>query len=163
MSKIDEYLAEHEGVRLKPYFDCCGKPYRECTCKTKGNLTVCTGRNLDDVPFSMAENDLLRENDKQRALIACMQAFPWFKRLNGPRQDVVQMMAFNMGIDRLKGFHNALEAMAAGVFDVAAQEMLRSKWARQVGDGPGGREDRAEVLAEIMRTGAYPQKKASRG
>jgi hypothetical protein len=42
-------------------------------------------------------------------------------------------MCFNLDIDRLKGFVNALALMKVGRYDAAAAEMLDSKWAKQVG------------------------------
>ena len=59
-------------------------------------------------------------------------------------------MCFNLGINRLMKFVKALDLMRANRYDAAAQEMLDSKWAKQVGA-------RATRLAEIMRKGEFPQ------
>lgn len=152
MTLLQDMIDRHEGRRLKPYVDCCGKAWKLCTCKVKGKLTIGAGRNLDDVGISESECDLLRDNDIQAALVASVRAFPWFKRLNPSRQDAIVDMVLNLGVERFKGFQNTIEALAAGVYDVAAQQMLISKWARQVGA-------RATELAEMIRTGAYVPRK----
>jgi lysozyme len=58
-------------------------------------------------------------------------------------------MTFNMGIGRVLGFAAFLGALERGDYEMAAREMLASRWATQVGN-------RAVELAEIMRTGVDP-------
>jgi lysozyme len=55
-------------------------------------------------------------------------------------------MAFNLGLDRLLQFHDTLAAVREGQYDHAAQHMLGSLWAHQVGA-------RADRLAYLMRKG----------
>ena len=55
-------------------------------------------------------------------------------------------MCFNMGIDTLLEFKNTLSFMQAGDYNSAANGMLSSLWAKQVGL-------RADNLAVMMRTG----------
>jgi hypothetical protein len=50
----------------------------------------------------------------------------------------------------LKGFELALNAMSLRLYEEAASEFLDSKWASQVGY-------RAKELAEMIRTGDYPE------
>ena len=57
-------------------------------------------------------------------------------------------MAFNLGVRGLLGFKKALAAVKAGDFEKAAEEMLDSKWRRDV-------KCRAYELAEQMRTGKW--------
>ena len=57
-------------------------------------------------------------------------------------------MAFNLGVSGLITFKNTLRLISVGHYYEAAEEMLNSKWARQVGY-------RAEELAEQMRTGEF--------
>ncbi len=64
------------------------------------------------------------------------------------RQDVLANMCFNMGIGTLMTFHNTLAAMHDQRWEDAAEGMLASKWASQVGA-------RADRLAEQMRTGEH--------
>jgi lysozyme len=58
-------------------------------------------------------------------------------------------MLFNLGLPKLLKFKNTLAAIRQGDYERAARGMLNSKWARQVGR-------RAKELAEMMRTGEWP-------
>jgi lysozyme len=60
---------------------------------------------------------------------------------------VLVNMGFNLGPEGLLGFRRTLRAVEEGRYADAAEGMLRSKWARQVGA-------RAVRLAAMMREGA---------
>jgi len=145
-------LKVEEGFRQFPYWDCCGQPVRACECQVRGKLTIGHGRNLEDVPLSVYEAELMVLNDIHRAVVQCRLMLKFFDLLDVPRQVVLADMAFNMGIGTdkppagLLGFVKMLEAVRGLKFDRAALEMLDSKWARQVGS-------RAAKLAAVMRTG----------
>lgn len=115
-----------------------------------GLLTIGAGRNLDANGISMEECEFLLMNDILSASEAVGAALPWTEDLDDARRHVLINMAFNMGIDRLAhpvhGFVNTLQAVKEGRYDDAAEGMLDSKWATQVGN-------RAKELAEQMRTG----------
>ena len=66
------------------------------------------------------------------------------------RADALLNMAFNLGVDGLLGFYNTLSSVRAGDYDKAGDNMLASKWARQV-------KGRAVELAAQMKTGRYAQ------
>lgn len=138
-------LVRHEQLRLKPYVDCCGKPWQLCSCERKGKLTIGVGRNLDDVgvsseeAFAFLEHDLAQVNDQ----IASLQL-----GLSENRTDVLIDMAFNMGLGRLLGFTRLFAALKGRDYERAADEMLASHWAIQVGT-------RATELAQMMRTDQY--------
>jgi lysozyme len=57
-------------------------------------------------------------------------------------------LCFNVGLSRLMGFKKALAAMAIEDYDVAADEFLDSRWAKQVGS-------RALTITDMIRTGDY--------
>lgn len=59
-------------------------------------------------------------------------------------QRVLVNMAFNLGRNRLSQFKKFLKAVNEGKYDKAADEMVDSKWYRQV-------KRRGEELVEIMR------------
>ncbi len=141
-------LRKHEGNRLKPYLDCCGKYWRECQCAVKGNLTIGTGRNLDDIGISEMESAILLGNDIDRVLKEGVDNFPWFKSLSMVGQDVVLSMLFNMGLTRFKGFQKLITALINGNRNAAADQMLNSKWASQV-------KSRATELVDMMRMDRY--------
>lgn len=136
MTQLRDMLIRHEGVRLKPYRD------------TVGKLTIGVGRNLDDVGISQDEADLMLDNDINRSHDACASAFPWFAALDSVRQDVLIDMAFNLGLEALKGFHMTLGCIEKGDYEGAARNMLLSRWRDEVGQ-------RAVELSNLMRTGSY--------
>jgi len=57
-------------------------------------------------------------------------------------------MGFNMGVPRLMKFVNMWAAVDEGNFEWASEEMLDSRWAKQVGR-------RATHLSEAMKTGEW--------
>jgi len=134
LDALKAQLVRHEGLRLKVYNDSIGIP------------TIGVGRNLQDVGISGAEAMLMLENDITRVMVELDREMPWWRQLSEIRQLVLADMAFNLGLPRLKGFRNALEAMQERRWDDAAKEMLDSRWARQVGP-------RALRLAQMMREG----------
>lgn len=127
-------LVLHEGLRLKPY---------KCTA---GKVTIGVGRNLDDRGITQAEAFALLENDIDEVCRELDQVWPWWRQMTDARQQVLADMCFNLGLGRLKGFVNTIAAMKAGEYDKAADGMLASLWASQVGT-------RAQRLARMMREG----------
>lgn len=120
-------------------------PYED----TVGKVTIGIGRNLSDNGLSDHEVEYLFANDYERTLDEAA-SFAWFDNLNAARQLVVMDMIFNMGLRRFKGFVRTIAAIEAGQYEVAARQMLDSKWARQVGR-------RAKLNAQTMASGEYPR------
>lgn len=133
-AKLREQLKRHEGLRLKPYKD------------TVGKLTIGVGRNLDDVGISYQEADALLESDISRVEDAVVRAIPEYAILPDVRQRVLLDMAFNLGVDGLLKFKRFLGLIRIANWEAAAEEMLASKWATQVGT-------RARVLSQMMKYG----------
>ena len=69
-----------------------------------------------------------------------------YNKLDEVRQSVLLNMCFNLGIKGLLEFKNTLSFIGAGDWERAANNMLASKWAKQVGM-------RAIELSEMMRKG----------
>jgi lysozyme len=110
-------------------------------------LTIGVGRNLEATGISREEAIYLLQNDIARVYGELFQALhPWFNHLAPIRQDVLINMAFNMGTEGLLKFTKTLALLEEDKYDEAADEMLHSTWATQVGD-------RATELSQIMRTG----------
>jgi len=135
LNRIKAQLVRHEGIRLKPY---------RCTA---GKLTIGIGRNLDDCgifqkeAYAMLERDIL---DCEQWLIDEIPEI--YNNLDEVRQSVLLNMCFNLGIKGLLKFKNTLAFIAAGDWERAANNMLASKWAKQVGR-------RAIELSKMMRKG----------
>lgn len=129
-------LMRHEGLRLKPYLD------------TVGKMTIGYGRNLDDVGLARDEAAYLLDGDIDRAVKGLLARWPWVLEVDAVRQSVLVNMAFNLGLERLAGFKLTLQAIQQGRYSAAADHMLDSKWAGQVGI-------RAVELAAQMKTGQW--------
>ncbi len=134
--KLTDMLVDHEGMRRKPY---------RCTA---GKLTIGVGRNLDDRGISSDEAMYMLANDIRDSRRELSAAFPWFDKLDEVRQAVLIDMCVNLGLSRLQGFRNTLALIGVGKYEAAAQEMLNSKWAEQVGR-------RAQRLSRMMATGRW--------
>lgn len=138
---VDE-LRFDEGVRYVPYRD------------TKGIPTVGVGHNLQasplpagwSYPLTDVQVDTLLQSDLQNVYMDLNRSLPWWTDLNDVRQRVICNMTFNLGLNKLVGFKNTLAAMRQGRWDDAAQGMLNSAWASQVGA-------RAKRLSKMMETG----------
>ena len=126
-------LAEDEGFRGKPYKD------------TVGKITIGFGRNLDDNPLTREEGEWLLRNDII-SIMEDMRQFHWYTTLNSVRKYVVVNMVYNLGMDGFLGFKRMLAAIRKEEWQIAANEMMNSRWATQVGR-------RADRLAELMRDG----------
>ena len=131
---LAEQLVKDEGKRNKIYADSVGK------------LTIGVGRNLTDGGVSDDEIMLMLDNDIIKVCADLDDHLPWWSTLSEARQQVLANMCFNMGIQGLLGFKNTLEAIQEGRYDAAANGMLASLWARQVGA-------RAQRLAQMMKNG----------
>jgi lysozyme len=147
-------LVRDEGERLKVYL---------CTANRR---TIGVGRNLDDVGISAAETEALGitvvscvrtgitrqqsrallDNDICRCEADLDRRLAWWRTLDAVRQRVLLNMCFNLGIKSLLGFVNTLAMMKAGQYQDASVNMLKSKWATQVGK-------RANRLSDMMRKG----------
>lgn len=141
----EDALKRDESVRRKPYLDCCGKYWRECTCAVKGKLTIGVGRNLDDVGISDDELTLMENNDLSKVRAQLASSLPWYGNLSAARQSVLENMGFNMGVEGMLEFKQTLALMQAENYSAAADEMLKSAWAKQVGP-------RAQRLSQQMKT-----------
>ncbi|SMG00321.1 glycoside hydrolase family protein [Burkholderia singularis] len=132
--KLKAELTRDEDRRNRIYVDTVGK--------VSGGI----GRNLSDKGFRDNEIDLMYENDRADTEAWLDRNLPWWRLLDPVRQRVLMNMAFNMG-GKLLTFVNTLAAVKRGDYGAAADGMLASKWAGQVGA-------RAQRLAAMMRSGA---------
>lgn len=124
----------HEGVRSKVYKD------------HLGILTIAVGRNLEDRGLSDDEIDYLLANDIQIVENELDNGLSWWRDLDEVRQRALADLAFNMGLPRLHGFVKMLDGLQRRDYHAAADELLDSKYAKQVGA-------RSERVANMIRTG----------
>lgn len=148
-------LKEHEGLRLEEYQD------------TTGNRTIGYGWNLDACPLPTCVGKLdthskitITNAEAEGLLDKAMlthwsdltAALPWVaiendqKQWNKWRMAALLDMAYNLGVPNLLTWKNTLAFMEAGKYGNATENMLKSRWAKQV-------KRRADVLVSIMRDG----------
>lgn len=128
-----EQIKTDEGLSLMPY---------HCTADV---LTIGYGRAIGTNGISKSEAEHLLRNDVE---VAARDARKYlgdtaFESLSVERQAVLVNMAFNLGINRLRGFKLLKQAILDGDYAEAKAQMLSSRWAEQV-------KGRATRLAEIM-------------
>lgn len=71
-------------------------------------------------------------------------ALSWLRVAPVNIQDAVCEMAYQMGVAGMLGFHNTLKLMSEGRYAEAADNMLKSKWAKQT-------PNRARYVANLVR------------
>ena len=134
--KLTAQLIRDEDLRLKPY---------RCI---SGKLTIGVGRNLDDKGILREEALYLLQNDVDEVRQDLVSQFPWMRDLDEARFGAFVNLAFNMGITGLKTFVNTLQHARHGHWDKVAVNLLKSKYASQVGD-------RAKRIAKQLETGEW--------
>lgn len=157
MSVIDKHLEteveKEEGLKLTVYKDTLGIDTVACGYNLEANPQHLSAEEIADI----RENGITKERaiellDNQLTLITNQleAKIPWVDDLDAVRHDVLCDMAYNMGIGNkshgLLCFTHTLSLVKDGRYAEAADAMIASKWAKQVGH-------RAFVLAEQIRTG----------
>jgi len=122
LSITEKLVTEGEGLRLKPYMD------------TTAKITIGYGRNIDEEGISWEEAKMLMANDIVRSYNELLAEFSFFKELSEFRKAVIADMHYNLGLSRLLSFKKMLRAIQLGNFDMAADEIMNSRYAQQVGD-----------------------------
>ena len=135
-------LRRDEGVRYVPYNDTMGIP----TVGVGHNLKTSPLPDVWSYPLTDDQVNSLLSQDLQAVYKGLTDNLPWWLFLDAVRQRVLANMCFNLGIGKLLTFQNTLRFAKNGQFTQAAQGMLESVWAKQVGD-------RAIRLSGMMRTG----------
>lgn len=130
-------LKRDEGRRTRPYLD------------SRGIQTIGYGHNL--VAAGLCEEALSAQLqfDLDLALQALTTRLPWWVLQPASVQRVLINLSYNLGIGTLVTFKTTLALIRAARYPEAAQALLQSKYATQVGD-------RAVRLAELLRTTPIP-------
>lgn len=148
LMNLIEQLKVHEGFRSYIY---------ECSANRK---TIGYGHNIDanplpghlsrdfDLePMTLDEAEQILISDVEFVSALLLNNFNYLE-LCSVRQAVLINMAFNLGVTGLLMFKNMFKAISNNDFETAANEMLDSKWSRQVGA-------RSDELAMQMSTGDW--------
>ena len=130
-------IIQHEGFSKFAY---------QCSA---GKWTIGYGKNIDKdggIGITESEARVLLLSDVQRVEGELISNFSWYSELDDVRRAALVDMVYNLGMPRFKLFKKMISAIEKYDFISASDEMLDSKWARQVGQ-------RANRLAEMMRRG----------
>ena len=138
--RTQDLIKRHEGKRNQLYLDTEGVLTGGIghAFKAGGELSESVIRLLFDEDYVAAVMNYFR-----------LVEFNGLPKLDDVRKAVLVDMTFNLGVRGVMGFQKMLGAIFRGDWEMAADEMLDSKWARQVGS-------RAVELAKMMRTGKWP-------
>tara|TARA_Y100000289_G_C3922707_1_gene151398 strand:+ start:452 stop:868 length:417 start_codon:yes stop_codon:yes gene_type:complete len=136
IGEIEKRLIEFEGLRLMPY---------RCT---SNKLTIGVGRNIEDRGISVETAMQMLREDLELVIDELKRAIPGFDKMPETVQEALVDLAFNMGMPTLLTFKRALRALQAQEWDNAAEEILSSRYAKQVGR-------RAEIIADMIRSGGF--------
>ena len=134
--KLKNQIVRHEGLMLKVY---------QCSAK---KWTIGVGRNVQDRGITKEEAMFLLDNDLKFFEDDVKKKIPWYEQLDEVRKCVLINMAFNMGTEGLLKFTNTLKLIEEKKYKEASENMLKSKWAEQVGV-------RAKELSKQMETGEW--------
>lgn len=130
----ENQLKPEEGYRQFPYKD------------TVGKITIGYGFNLTDIGLYPEESEFMLKFRTHKALTDVLSHLPWSQSLTEGRRVVLTDMAYNLGIGGLMAFKTFLGALESMDYDKAADAMLNSLWAKQVGN-------RAIKLSDMIRKG----------
>jgi lysozyme len=133
-ARLRASVQAHEGLTL------VGVP------DSKGSMAIGYGHNVMFSAIRKQRAEEILDDDLEDRIVGCQQALPWFDAAPGNVQRVLVEMAFQMGVDGLLGFHATLALVEQGKYAAAADQMLKSEWARI--QTPA----RAQRLAAVMRS-----------
>lgn len=129
IANISEQLIRDEGEVLHVYLD------------TKGIRTAGVGHNLEahgidlpvGTPITQEQSDSWLDQDIGITNNQLSSHILWASTLDEVRYGVLQNMCFNLGVVKLLGFHHFLGFLEYKHYESAADAMMDSMWAKQVG------------------------------
>ena len=141
LKKLEQDLKEDEGVKYKIYLDHLGLPTFGIGHLIKNADPECCQPVGTKVSKERVTEAFV--HDVQSVHEDCYLLFPKFGKKPEEVQLIIANMMFNLGRTRLSRFKRFRIAVNEGKYDVAATEMMDSKWYRQV-------TNRAERLRQRM-------------
>lgn len=148
MSQIIKILMFEEGYKTRPYRDTQGYPTVGCGIKI-GPKTAMLNNYIFTLPQPVGEVWMQAILDGLTLEISqCSLIQTALNQCNPPRADVLYSMAYQLGVNGLSAFKEALLQVTEGDFSAAADAMQNSLWARQT-------PQRAQRHADVMRSGTY--------
>ena len=142
LEKLRAQLEIDEGVKYEIYNDHLGYP-----TFGDGHLVLETDPEYNySIGTSISESRVIEafEQDCDNVLLDCTILYPDFYDLPEEAQQIIANMMFNLGRTRLSKFKGMKRGVDAKDWNAAADEMVDSRWYRQV-------TNRADRLVERMR------------
>ena len=142
LQRLREDLEIDEGVKHEIYLDHLGYPTFGI-----GHLVLDTDPENGQPVGTAVSNDRVIEafeSDLVGVMSDCERLYPDFGDLPEEAQQVIANMMFNMGRPRLSKFKGMKRGVDARDWNVAADEMVDSRWYRQV-------TNRADRLVQRIR------------
>ena len=133
LERIKATLTKHEGLRLDMYQD------------SVGVWTIGVGHNLEDKGITAEVAAKILEDDIEDAITDLQRNVSFFTQLPTAAQEALVNLCFNMGIPRLMQFKKTLAYLKDRDYKKAADELLDSRYASQVGY-------RALQVAQMIRS-----------
>ena len=125
-------IRKHEGFRAKVY-KCC-----------EGFYTIGYGFAIKDLVLDEDIANIILQR-KLEALIRSIEfKFSWYADLPNAVKDVVIEMCYQLGVKGVSRFKKTIEHLKNEEWELAADEMLDSKWAVQT-------PNRAKALSDRIR------------
>jgi lysozyme len=142
LQRLQEELEYDEGVKYEIYLDHLGLP----TFGIGHLVTENDPEHGEEVGTAVSEDRVSEafEQDIQTTMSECRILYEDFDDLPEEVQLIIANMMFNMGRPRLSKFKGMKRGVDARDWNTAADEMVDSKWYRQV-------TNRADRLVERMR------------
>lgn len=139
LDKLRADLERDEGIRFAKYLDSLGNE----TCGIGHLMTADDLTNYSE-QWSQAQVDSYYSQDIAATIAWCRRNIPWWFNLPEPVARGITNLAFAMR-GKLLEFVKMLDALQLADFAAAADELLDSLWARQVGE-------RAMRIAALFRS-----------
>lgn len=133
--KLREELEEDEGIKHEIYLDHLGYPTFGI-----GHLITKTDPEFGDEVGTPIEDERVQqafEKDVGTVVYDCRKLYSNFDSLPEEVQRIVANMMFNMGLPRLSKFKGMKRGVDSKDWNAAADEMVDSRWYRQVPNRAG--------------------------
>ena len=130
IDQLREELKVDEGVKYEIYLDHLGLPTFGI-----GHLVLTDDPEHGQEVGTPVSEDRVNEcfaKDVEIVLSECTQLYPDFEVLPEEVQLIIANMMFNMGRPRLSKFRGMKHGIDTRDWDLAADEMMDSRWYRQV-------------------------------
>ena len=130
--KLMKELIMDEGFKYEIYNDHLGYPTLGV-----GHLITAKDEEHGQKVGTPVSEQRIRECLDQDIATVCEELDtnePWWRGLSDNRQRVIVNMCFNLGYPNFSRFKRFLAAVQTSQWETAAEEMMDSKWATQVGD-----------------------------